>query len=78
MYGIINSMSKRLYRSTTNKMIAGVCSGIAEYFDADPTIIRLVAVILLITTGPLAVVAYIAAAIIVPEKGKENPDGKEN
>lgn len=64
-------MSKRLYRATSNKMIAGVCSGIAEYFDADPTVIRLIAVLLLITSGPLAVIAYIAAAVIVPEKGKE-------
>lgn len=70
--------TKRLYRSTTNKMIAGVCGGIAEYFDADPTIIRLLAVLLLIVSGPIAVIAYIAAAVIVPIKDNEEKNGKEN
>ncbi|MEW8973614.1 MAG: PspC domain-containing protein [Tissierellaceae bacterium] len=60
-------MDKRLYRSTTNKMVAGVCGGIGEYFNVDPTIIRLAWVFLSI---PLAifggVFAYIIATIIIP------------
>ncbi|MFA9464219.1 MAG: PspC domain-containing protein [Velocimicrobium sp.] len=55
---------KKLYRSETNKMIAGVCGGIAEYIHIDPTILRLLFVLLGLT-GP-GIVAYIIAAIIIP------------
>jgi phage shock protein C len=44
-------MTKRLYRSTENHMIAGVCGGIAQYFNIDPVIVRLIAVILLLSGG---------------------------
>ena len=44
-------MAKKLYRSTENRMIAGVCGGIAEYFDIDATLVRLVAVLLLLPGG---------------------------
>ncbi len=60
-------MNKRLYRSTTNKMVAGVCGGIGEYFNVDPTLIRLAWVFL---SMPLAIaggiVAYGLAALIIP------------
>lgn len=59
---------KRLYRSSTNYMLAGVCGGIAEYFNIDPTLIRLAWVIFsclgMVWTG---IVAYIIAAIIIPK-----------
>jgi len=58
---------KRLYRNTDDKKIAGVCSGIADYFDVDPTLVRLAWVL----TCPLwgfGIIAYILAWIIVPEK----------
>ena len=58
---------KKLYRSTTNRMISGVCGGIAEYFNADPTIIRLVYVLLSVFTACFpGLLVYIIAAIIVP------------
>ena len=60
-------MKKRLHRSNENKVIAGVCAGIAEYFDMDPTLIRL-AWILFCALGGSGVLAYIIAAIIIPEK----------
>ncbi|MCK5624314.1 PspC domain-containing protein [Candidatus Pacearchaeota archaeon] len=61
---------KKLYRNTKNKMIAGVCSGIAEYLDADPTIVRLIwAIATLISIGA-GIIAYLIAWIIVPEKTK--------
>lgn len=63
-------MAKRLYRSTTNKVIGGVCGGIAEYFDVDPVLVRLVTIILAMTTG-VGFVAYIIAIIIIP-KGDES------
>ncbi len=58
-------MEKKLYKSSKNKMIDGVCAGIAEYFNIDPTIIRLGAVVLAFAGGS-AVLAYIIAAIIMP------------
>lgn len=60
-------MEKRLYRSERNKMIAGVCGGIGEYFNIDPTLIRLAWAILLIPTAFFGgIFLYIIAAIIIP------------
>ena len=56
---------KRLYRSRKNRMIGGVCGGIAEYFAIDPVIVRLIAVALFFVGGS-AVVAYIIALIVIP------------
>ncbi len=56
---------KKLYRSRKDSKIAGVCGGIAEYFDVDPTIVRLLAV-LTIFFGGGGIIAYIIAWIIVP------------
>ena len=56
---------KRLYRSETQKMIWGVCGGIAEYFKLDPTLIRLGWAILTLCGGA-GILAYIVAAIIIP------------
>lgn len=57
---------KRLYRSRRNRMICGVCGGIAEYFNIDPTLIRL-ALVLFAFTGA-GIFAYFIAAIIVPDE----------
>ena len=59
-------MNKKLYRNTSNKMIAGVCSGLAEYINIDPTIVRLIWA--LIALSGAGVLAYLVAAIIIPEK----------
>jgi phage shock protein C len=62
-------MKKRLTRDIKNKMIAGVCSGIANYFNIDPTLVRLLWVVLtLISFGLGGIVAYIIAWIIIPER----------
>lgn len=58
--------TKRLYRSTKDVMLCGVCGGIAEYFDIDPTIVRLVAVVLVFGWGS-GLLAYIVGAIIIPK-----------
>lgn len=58
--------NKKLYRSSVNCMLAGVCGGIAEYFNVDPTIIRL-AWVLFSLAGGSGVLAYIIAAIIIPK-----------
>ena len=61
---------KRLYRSKKDKKICGVCGGIGEYFNIDPTLVRLGAVVLA-CFGGAGVIAYIVAAFIVPEKENE-------
>ena len=58
-------MEKKLYKSSRNKMIDGVCAGIAEYFKVDPTLVRLGAV-LLACAGGSGILAYIIAALIIP------------
>lgn len=59
---------KRLYRSSTQRMICGVCGGIAEYFSIDPTLVRLGAVVLLVVTGGTFGFAYLVAMLIIPEE----------
>jgi len=57
---------KRLYRSNTNKVIAGVCGGIGEYFDVDPVLIRVVWIVFgLMGAG---ILAYMVAWIIIPKE----------
>ena len=54
------------YRNTSNKMIAGVCSGLAEYIGIDPTVVRLIWA--LIGLPGAGILAYLVAALIIPEK----------
>ncbi len=61
---------KKLYRSQSNRMLAGVCAGVAEYLNVDPTVVRVIwALASLFWAGLLA---YIVCAFIIPEK----PDSK--
>ncbi|MDD3401752.1 MAG: PspC domain-containing protein [Hespellia sp.] len=57
---------KKLYRSQTNRTICGVCGGVGEYFNIDPTLVRL-AWVLIACVGP-GILAYIIAAIIIPDE----------
>jgi len=57
---------KRLYRSRNNVFISGVCGGIAEYFDLDPTLVRLGYVLMTIFTAFAGVIFYIIAMLIIP------------
>ena len=63
--GKMKNQVKRLYRSKENRVIAGVCGGIAEYFDKDPTLIRFLW-ILFVFMGA-GILAYIVAWIMIPE-----------
>ncbi len=58
-------MDRRLYKSNENKMIDGVCGGLAEYFDIDPTLVRL-GWVLFCVLGGSGILAYIIAAIVIP------------
>lgn len=60
-------MEKRLYKSNTDKKLDGVCAGIANYFNIDPTLIRLAWVIFTLAGG-CGLIAYIIAAIIMPRE----------
>ncbi len=57
---------KRLYKSQDNRVICGVCGGIGEYLNVDPTLIRLLMVLLGCTTT--GIIIYLVAAIIIPNK----------
>ena len=59
-------MDKKLYRNTTNKMIAGVCSGLAEYINIDPTVVRVIWALVALSGAGL--IAYLVCALIIPEK----------
>jgi len=58
---------KRLYRSTTDRKIAGVCGGIAEYLNIDPTVVRIIAVILLLPGGVPGLLPYLVMWVVIPE-----------
>lgn len=64
----MDTTPRQLLRSRTNKMIAGICAGIGVYANIDPTIVRLLTVLLLFLTGPGIIVAYLVMALIVPEE----------
>lgn len=75
VYAIISSLSKdmnltkKLYRNTKDKMLTGVLSGIGDYFAIDPTLLRLLFIILTVLTGIFPfVIIYIIAAFIIPKK----------
>jgi len=61
---------ERLYRSKNERVLGGVCAGIGVYFDVDPTVVRLVWIVLTLLSLGVGVLAYIITWIIVPE---ENP-----
>ena len=65
-------MKKKLYRSTTDRKIAGVCSGVAEYFDIDVTLIRLAVALLTLFAG-MSLWVYIIAALVIPENPGYTP-----
>lgn len=59
--------SRRLYRSRTDRQLAGVCGGLADYFGIDPTIVRVLFVLLALAGGP-GLIFYIILALIIPEQ----------
>ena len=66
-------MQTRLERSTTNKVVAGVCGGIGEYLQVDPTLVRVFFVIGTIVTGGLGLLGYIVAIVLLPLPGQPAP-----
>lgn len=62
-------MQKRLYKIEEGKKLCGVCGGIAEYFNIDPTVVRLLWIFLVLCAGT-GILAYFVAAIIMPYKNE--------
>lgn len=59
-------MDNRIYRSRETKMLAGVCGGIADMFNLDPTLVRLITVALILFSGMTFILVYVLCAIIIP------------
>lgn len=61
--------TKKLYRSKDNKVFAGICGGLGEYFELDPVLVRIFWLIMVVFSGVLpGVIAYIFAVLVVPKK----------
>ncbi|HET6924520.1 MAG TPA: PspC domain-containing protein [Candidatus Saccharimonadales bacterium] len=66
---------RRLYRSDTDKRLSGVCGGIGEYFDIDPTLVRLAWVVLTVLSGIVpGIIAYIIMAVVMPHRPSETAE----
>jgi len=63
--------SKTLYRTHQGRILAGVCSGLAEYFGVDANLIRVVFLVLAVFTGGVGVLAYLLMWIVIPEEGEK-------
>jgi phage shock protein C len=70
----MDGMDKRLYRSRSDRKIAGVCGGLAKYFGVDSTIIRIIFVILLLPGGLPGFVPYVLLWIVMPEEPDTTPN----
>jgi phage shock protein C len=70
---LFDSPHGRLYRSRSDRMVAGVCAGLAQYLNVDPVIVRLGFVALALTTG-LGFLAYIALAVVAPNRPVDEPE----
>ncbi len=66
-------MEKRLLRSNRDRMIAGVCSGLADYLNVDPTLVRIVFIVLTLVTGGLFGIVYLLLWVVTPEAGRSIP-----
>lgn len=64
-------MSKKLYKSTTDRKLCGVCAGIANYLNVDPTVVRLLWA-LITFLGGAGLIAYIVCALVIPDEPYNN------
>ena len=62
---------KMLVRTRDGRIVAGVCSGLSEYFGLDATLIRVIVALLTVFTGGFGALAYLAAWIVIPEEGEK-------
>lgn len=70
---VINMANRRLYKSKNNRMLSGVMGGIGEYFNVDPTIVRILYVLVsMISAGFPGIVIYIILALVIPERPSQH------
>lgn len=67
---------KRLYRSESDRMLGGVCGGIAEVYDLDPTLVRLVVLLIVLGTGA-GLIVYLVAWLIMPTESEIKGEGSQ-
>ncbi|MBQ5931685.1 MAG: PspC domain-containing protein [Tidjanibacter sp.] len=60
---------KKLFRSRHNRMLAGVCGGLAEYFNIDPTLMRVITIVLAFTPFVPVIIIYLLLWLLIPERG---------
>jgi phage shock protein C len=70
-------MQRRLYRSRDDRLIFGVCGGLAKYFDIDPVIVRVIAIVVTLITSGAGILAYIIMAIVVPLESSQASQPKD-
>lgn len=70
-------MDKKLYKSTTDRKICGVCAGLAKYLNMDPTVIRLLWV-LVVCFGGAGIWAYIICAVVIPDEPQQPFNGEQD
>lgn len=63
-------MNKKLYKITDEKKVAGVCAGLAEYLNADVTLIRIIVALLILSSFTTLLILYIICAIVMPDKNE--------
>nr|QOV09065.1 hypothetical protein HULAa30F3_00018 [uncultured Dehalococcoidia bacterium] len=68
---------KRLYRSNDDRILTGVCGGLAKYFNIDPVLIRVLTVLIALVTSGVGIIAYILLAIIVPVENSTAPTPRD-
>ena len=64
--------SKTLVRTHSGRVVAGVCSGLAEYLGIDANVIRLIVAVVTVFTGGIGALAYLAAWVVIPEEGEKS------
>jgi len=67
--------TKTLVRSRNDRMVAGVCAGVARYFGIDVTMVRVLLVVVCLITGGAGILAYLVAWAIIPEESEASPAG---
>jgi len=69
-------MTKKIYRSESDRMIAGICGGIGEYFDIDPTLVRIIFAFILLSGSGF--ILYIILWVVIPSQSQVKNKGYEN
>jgi phage shock protein C len=70
---MVMELRNRIYRSRTERMLAGVAGGLAVHFDVDPTLVRLAFALAFLVAGPVAALLYVVCALVIPSEPEIHP-----